>query len=338
MRSPPRQKGFILVMTIWLLAAIAIAAAFFAGRVQKSLQLAQQRQSGADAQVALSDARAELLFRLATVPMTQQGMGIEPGLVVLDDRPYALGEVLVQIQDARGLINLNRVPDEQLRRFLLTLKVPVEQHDRLIDTLRDYMDADDLLRLNGAEAPQYRELGLDPPSNAPLVSPVEVRRILAWRDLPQWAAGSEAYDWVTADESLAVNPNSAPWQVLTSLPGVTEELAKAIVKRRQLGSIDAALLEQALGVQMGGVPPLALPFPSNALRLTLRSKGVPWALRYNVKLTPRGANAPWQITNFYRLERNVNAELSSDAASAPVFPSKVMVSAAPSLLPAPGSP
>lgn len=105
--------------------------------------------------------------------------------LALDDRPYrTLGDTLVQVQDNRGLLNLNVVDDERLGRFLGVLGVPPERRSALIDALRDYGDEDNLKRLNGAEVAEYAAAGLPPPRNAKLVTPLEARRIYGRRRRP----------------------------------------------------------------------------------------------------------------------------------------------------------
>lgn len=141
MRS--RQNGFVLVLTLWILAAILIAATYFALRVHKSLELAQLRQSLNDKQIALNNARSEILFRLGTSYLSQFGLGPDQGAIALDGRPYGVEGTTLQLQDARGLLNLNVATDEQLFRFLGTMGVPADQRAGLIDKLRDYVDEDD---------------------------------------------------------------------------------------------------------------------------------------------------------------------------------------------------
>jgi general secretion pathway protein K len=310
----PRQRGFILVMTMWVLAAIAIAASYFAERVQTSLQLATARQSMNDGQIALSDARADLLFRLATTPLTPYGLGNPPIAVALDSRPYRAGDTVVQLQDARGLFNLNVFGDEQMQRFLATLGVPAEQRAGLIDTLRDYTDADDLRRLNGAESSQYKERGLPPPTNAMLMSPIELRNIIGWRDTPMlWQKSTQLLDLVNTDTESGINPNTAPWQVLTALPGVTKDIAKAIIDRRNIAPVGLDLIDKMLGTQMDNAMGLATAFPSGTVRVTQSANGLPWVLLYNLTLTPEGLSAPWTVHHFYRLEKK-------DATQAPISP------------------
>lgn len=309
-----KARGFVLVMTMWIMLAIAIAAAYFSERVQASLQLAARQQNLADGLVSASNAKAELLFRLATTPMTQAGLGQGPNLVSLDNRPYELDRSVVRLQDGRGLLNLNAFGDEQMSRLLTALGVPAAQHASLIDALRDYTDNDNLRRLNGAEAPDYAAKGLPPPRNLPLVSPMELRRVLGWQSLDIVRGDGRLLELTTVGQSLAINPNTAPKEVLMALPGVDEPMARTLVDRRALGVVDIGLMERLLGASMAVVPSPVIAFPASNLRLTIAAPGLPWLLRYNVQLTPRSTTSPWQVTYFYRLERSaatdrpVNAE------------------------------
>jgi len=329
------QQGFMLVLTIWILAAITIAASYFAERGQKSLQLAQRRQANTAAQISLSDSRAEILFRLATTPFTQLGLGVAPDVIALDDRPYSTDDSVVRLQDTRGLLNLNAFVDDQMQRLLVNLGVPSALCPTLIDALRDYADTDDMQRLNGAESQQYREQGLPSPRNLPLVSPIELRNVIGWRNLPQAQVGAGLFDLVSADPSSKpiLNPNTAPWQVLMAVTGASQELTKAIVERRQLEPVTAAMLDRMLGTHFDGIPALATGFPADTVRVTHEVPELPWTLRYNVKMTPKGADSPWQITYFYRLERKVNAGPAPDATDPPVLPPKQVLPATPSLFP-----
>ena len=323
MRHRHPQRGFVLVLTIWILAAIAIATAFFAERVQASLRAAMTRQDIHRAELALSDGRAEILFRLATSPMTVWGLGDPPNAIRLDGRLYAEAGGTLELQDVAGLMGLNRFGDDAMSRLLTTIGVLQPRHASLIDALGDYTDADDLRRLSGAESAQYAAAALQSrPRNGPLTSPLELRDVLGWsREDTLWTTGADVLDFVAPEASGRLNPNTAPWQVLTSLPGVTRDVAAVFMARRELQPIDAAWIDRLLGTQYDSLPSPIQSFPASDTRITQRVNGLPWAVRYNVQLTPTGASAPWKTTYFYRFEL-------SAAASAP--PSLPLGSAPPS--------
>ncbi len=296
-------RGFVLVLTLWVLAAVAIAAGYFGARVQASLRLAAAQRDLAQAQISLANGQAEVLYRLGTAPMSAWGLGDRPDAIRLDGRPYAESGGTVELQDAAGLVNLNAFADEPMERFLATMGVLAERHALLIDALRDYVDTDDLRRLNGAEGEHYRAIGrADLPRNAPLLSPPELRDVWGWVEQPAlWRAGG-VLEFVTTEGSSRLNPNTAPWQVLTALPGVTPAVAQVIMARRELEPVDAGWIDRLLGTRFDTLPSPLQTFPSNVARVTQRVPGLPWLLRYNVQLTPNGSAAPWKISFFYRLE------------------------------------
>jgi len=127
------QRGFVLAATLWMLAILAVAAAYFAGRIQHAREQAQLAQTHSQALLDLDNARAEILFRIATTPFSVYGLGPSASeAIALDDRPYlGPGDTLIRLQDNRGLLNLNIVNDDRLDRFL---NVVVTQDDIELNT------------------------------------------------------------------------------------------------------------------------------------------------------------------------------------------------------------
>lgn len=291
---PNRQRGFILVATIWILAVITIAATYFAERVSRSIALSQQKQETAALLVEFSNTRAEILYRLGTTPMSFHGLG-EQGGIALDDRPYfGSGEDIVRLQDNRGLINVNFVEPRIMSRLLGQLGVPVDKRDPMIDTLLDYIDTDDLRRLNGAEAAEYAALGLPPPPNDWLASPYQLKNIIGWRDQPGLWENQGLMRLVTTSRITGFNPNTAPREILAILPGSNQEVAATIIKMRTEKPIYN--LGQVEGFAQGAIDQEFLfYFPSDSIRITHRSAKLPWTEQYSMTLTPLSETAPWRI-------------------------------------------
>jgi general secretion pathway protein K len=303
-----RQGGFLMVVTIWLLAAVAIAAAYFAARTQQALQAAQMRQQINEATVAVEGARAELLFRAAVQPLTLQGLGRAPQEIRLDGRPYRESGTDVRLQDAAGLLGLNQFADEAMSRLIGQFGVPVERASVLIDTLRDYVDEDNLKRLNGGEEAEYRTAGREGgPRNAPLLSATELRQVLVWPDAPGLWKSPRLLDLVTVEEVRSINLNSAPAEVLATLPRVGPEGARAIIARREIEPVTPAWLDRMLGTSLDGLISPVSPFPSQSLRVDQATATLPWGVRYTVAVTPRGALSPWRISQFQRTQKAASA-------------------------------
>lgn len=280
--------------TLWILAIITIASTFFAERVGRSLELARERQDTVEQLVAFANTRADMLFRLGTTLPSFQGIGIQSPIAV-DNRPYrGAGEDIIRLQDNLGLLNANVFEPVLMSRFLGQLGIPVERRDAMIDALLDYTDGDDLRRLNGAEAADYAALGLPPPPNELLITPLQLKNVIGWRDQAALWEGQGLLRFLTTSRLAGFNPNTAPVEVLASLPGLTPETAAAVVRLRmerpffghsQLpGFVDGIIDSEYL-----------IFFPGSSIRITQQSRKLPWALVSSVTLTPWGESTPWRI-------------------------------------------
>ena len=96
----------------------------------------------------------------------------------------------------------------------------------------DYQDADDLHRLDGAEAPDYREAGLPPPSNRTLVTPLELRRIPGWCEALADRSDADLMRLFTTGWVVTFNVNTAPADALRIVPGVDAGTSARIVALR----------------------------------------------------------------------------------------------------------
>ncbi len=297
-----RQKGFVLVVTLWMLAIISIGAAYFAERVANSASLARQSQLTSEALVAMSGTRAEILFRLGTTPTSVFGLGpTAQAAIVLDNRPYRSGGGdIVRLQDSRGLINVNFIQPEVLLRLLGQMGVPAENRDALLDTLNDYTDTDDLRRLNGAESAEYLARGLPLPPNDWLVTPWQLQNVIGWRDQAVLWKDQRLAEIVTAARVFGFNPNTAPREALAALPGSNAKIADDLVKMRSIAPFaSVSQLGKVLG-QSGLDPESVIFLPSDNIRVTQESDKIPWAIRSQISLTPNAALAPWRIDYYLK--------------------------------------
>lgn len=319
-RRSPRatQGGFVLATTVWLLAAIVIGAAFFAERVQRSRDLARQHRQMAQSLLLTESTRSEVLFRLATTDVSIYGLGAPGEAIALDDRPYrGTGEDSVRLQDERGLLNVNFPQPAMLSQLLGQFGVPPDQRDPLLDALLDYIDPDDFRRLNGAEAKQYEEQGLPRPPNDWLTTPYELRNIIGWRDQPGLWKTPRFLQVVSAARLGVFNPNTAPAEVLASLPGSNLDIAARLIERRAAAPLTSW---QPIADLTGFVPldqeSIAWT-PADHVRITQKARGLPWMLQFSVSLTPTSAVAPWRIDYYVRSAIDVPLENEKDIASLP---------------------
>ena len=113
---------------------------------------------------------------------------------------------------------------EMLRQYLEAKGIDLNERDRMIDCLLDWVDPDDLVRLNGAEASEGYQ-----PANALLVRIDELKKVKGWE------AFTSAPGW---DDELTVNSTGpvdlawAPRDVLRALPGFTDAMVERFLQLR----------------------------------------------------------------------------------------------------------
>jgi general secretion pathway protein K len=315
MTQSQRQGGFVLVLTLWVLAAIAIVIGTFAERIARDIQLARNTQNFVQSRIDISSTRADILYRLATTPMTQYGLGpYPPHVVELDGRPYqGEGKTHVRLQDDRGLVDLNLTDDDGIDRLLGIMGIPFDDRTHLADTLKDYIDTDDLRRLSGAERRDYPDHQKSLPRNEKLLTPMELRQVLDWTEYPQLMQDGKIFEYTTSSQASAVNPITAPWPVLSILPGMTPELAQNLVLQRSNHPDINLWLPEALRSSMGTV----IEFPSDSIRITHYLPDSSWAYRYDVTLTPNAEDRPWRVNYTMNLQRQPKYENATAPAQLP---------------------
>jgi general secretion pathway protein K len=122
------------------------------------------------------------------------------------------------------LVGEKPIQIEVLRKYLEIKGIDLNERDRMVDTLLDWVDPDNLVRLNGAED----EAGYKP-ANRPLKSIDELKKIKGWEEF------TSTKDWdsdFTLDSAGAIDLLWASRDVLLALPGMTEQLADQIIAMR----------------------------------------------------------------------------------------------------------
>lgn len=331
-RAP--AKGFILALTLWMIALFGIGVAAISSWISMATENARTLRSRVEDEIALSNAKNELIYALSTRPMTYRGLEVGTALnrsgdetaappsdtfaamsqamrettnfIAFDRRPYVMennADYVIQIQDGRGLINLNRIQPPLLRRLLALYDVPETLRSQLPDTLQDWVDEDELTRLAGAEKPDYEQLRRLPPTNARLVTPMEAQNILGWDQIPRiWEDDLKAPIFSTCS-TAGFNPNTAPEaSLLIHTPGLTEDAAKFVVDRRQKSAFRHA--REFLEISNISVPNEAFFFgtsPGNCMVIDFVNRTTDERTRVSLTLVPRGQNQPWQVDYAFRI-------------------------------------
>jgi general secretion pathway protein K len=312
------EAGFALVLTLVVILVLSLMTEMMTRWVSNALEHAFANREEVDARRQIAEAAAVSMYLLGTRPLSIRGIesssparvlpttnapgvfgGFDPtqDYIGLDDDPYRLDEVVLRFQDARGLINLNFGSADDLFAVLGLFGVAVENRGPLIAKLQDYIDADSLTRLNGAEAPQYEDAGREPPANAPMRTPWEVRRILDWDKVDGIAHEDSGWALLTSTAAFAgFNVNTAPRSLLSLMPWMTQDAVEEVVRwRREQPITSAGQFGILAGIPMPRGPSRFLSFPSDNLVITLSARHAPLERRIAVHLTPLSRDRPWAV-------------------------------------------
>lgn len=296
-----RSRGFALAAVLWLLAGMTILAAMISQSSQILAQRQQQLKRLTDAEQEFLSTRSEVLFWLSTSRATQDGFGWGDQLLKVDGRGYTgTGKSTIQVQDVRGLLDLNQPNRAQLARLLVRCGAKQEQTDALLDALLDYQEKGELKRLNGAKSTEYSLAGLPAPRFAPLLAEPEIWRVFGWKALqPTWDM-KHCFEDVTVHGDGRFNIGTATAGALEGY-GLTSELTTQLLNERRAGENASANAIQRRESESNFLGVTAGRFPARSFRVTHSVSGMPWVFRYDVKLTSTVAGTPWEISAPHRL-------------------------------------
>ena len=223
------EKGIALVLVLWMVTLLAVIAGNFAFAIRTDTRLSQNQLALAQAR-ALADGGVQRavyeLFKPPTDLQRWEADGAVHEFVLNGSR------VRVAMLDESGKIDLNTASDALVKGLLLSTGLSEEDSAALLDAILDWKDADDLRRPNGAEADDYRRLGLNyTPSNAPFETVEELRRV---RGVSRELYARLAPFLTVYSKQPGINAAIAPREVLLAIPGVTpQQVDEYLVQRQQ---------------------------------------------------------------------------------------------------------
>ncbi len=159
--------------------------------------------------------------------------------------PLGPGKIHLTILPEQARFNINRLHETDWARILEMCQVPERLWDGLIDAFMDWIDPDNEVRLDGAEADYY--IDLDPPyrpRNGDIESIAELLLIkgftpeIVYGGMPAEAHPDDPVmtglaDLFTTVGDGKINVNAAARRVLMALPGIDEQTAQDIIYERE---------------------------------------------------------------------------------------------------------
>jgi general secretion pathway protein K len=206
-----RRRGAALMLSLWALFLLSAMVISWALNIDARIIMSGHANRNLEA-LAMACSGAEI----AMSPNAKPGLPALEGGFGKDQRYEA------RITGEGGRLNIkwlltgeNPVHIELLRRYLEIKGVDLNERDQMIDTLLDWVDPDNLVRLNGAE-----DEGGYKAANRMITNLEELKKVKGWEEF------TSAKDW-DADLTLSsTGPIDIAWasrEVLMALPGASED-------------------------------------------------------------------------------------------------------------------
>ena len=172
-RSLRLNRGFVLIATLWTLAAMAVLAAYIDGVAVADIERAAVAKAALERELARRGTEATLAYLMSTGRMNHRGLMLEPeqsfsdvegnrgpdrsvGVIAVTGETYAgLGGTRFSVQDENGLVSVNFPRTGKFASALSYAGVAAADVARIIPRVQDYVDMDDELSLSGAERFDY---------------------------------------------------------------------------------------------------------------------------------------------------------------------------------------
>ena len=331
------QRGFILVATLWALAALTLLGSTINELVASDRELAEQTLQALQDDLDAHGTTATVMYLLATSRMDHLGLILEreqrllnpnagdrwnsgDGVLEVTGRAYfGLGRVQFSLQDETAFPSVNR-PDPVLVAAFKHVGVTDQQINWLMPRIIDYIDRDQVVILDGAERYDYVRSDLAPPANWFMTTPLELKKVLGVDDLltpKQWRTLRRI---TSARLKTNYNINTMPPDALAALVGGDANTVRQILAMRAKGPVTDV---RAVMAQTGRTVPLAEDtpmLPSQSYRLAVWRLGDGVRSLLGITLTPGSIFGPWRKEYSYSEPVDEDAASAVDAAT-PLFQS-----------------
>ena len=364
--TPRSNRGFVLVATLWTLAAMAVLAAYIDGVASADIERAVAAKTALERELARRSTEATLAYLVSTGRMSYRGLMIESeqsfsdaegnrgpdrsvGVIGVSGQTYVgVGGTRFSMQDENGLVSVNFPLSASFARALSYVGVASADIARIVPRVEDYVDMDDDLSLSGAERFDYEkalspspagsaavsygtsvisrgqdrnrsgstawnsalaraspslasaaELRLPNPSNWTMATPLELLRVLGFRDIiapDQWR---RLLPMLTMRQTAGYNFNTMRPDVLAAVLELDQAAVDNILVERSERSVASLNTIAMLTGTHVDIDPMGLQaLPSRFLRVSIWHNASGLRSVAGIALTPFG-DAPWRIDYRY---------------------------------------
>ena len=309
------SEGFVLVATLWALAALALLAAYLDGVVASDVERAVIAKRSLELELDRRSTEATLVYLFATGRMNHRGLIVEDvqrfsdplsegerlpehgdGELAMAGELYTgLGEIRFSVQDEGGLASVN-APESRLFAALLEhAGVAGSDVEQVVARVSDYIDKDSNLTLNGAERHDYRQSGAPPPLDWIMSSPRELSNVLGVHEMLTPAQWRRLLPLLTMRPALGYNFDTMHPGVLAALLGLDDQGIRRLLAERERRSISRLTTIALLSGRHLDIDDMEIrALPSRFLRISTWHEGGGSRNLAGIALTPLGESAPWR--------------------------------------------
>jgi len=328
----PHPHGFVLIAVLWMLAVLSLLAVHIDAVTTARVEHARRAKRSLERTLDQRSTQATVTYLLATNRMNHRGLILETpqrfsdrrseiaalpdrgeGELHVTGRVYAgLGTTRFAVQDEGGLASVNEPTFRLFGAVLRWVGIARDDVARIVARAEDYIDPDRTLRLNGAEAGQYRDRGKPPPPNWIMASPLELHRVLGIAEIVTPAQWRRLSPLLSMRPLRGYNFDTMSPEVMAALLDLDLPSVQPLLDARAEQSISRLSF---IAMQTGKHPDIDQMdirlMPSRFLRMTLWHEDDGMRMLVGIELTPFSDVAPWRID--YRYEEPA----TEDAADTP---------------------
>jgi general secretion pathway protein K len=284
-RAINTEDGVALLIVLWVITLLMILVMSFSLLTRTEANSTVFFRAGVQkkffAEAALERAIIEIYHRQTYKDQTVILEGNE--VVKIDGTANSgsigTGRYVFRLFNESGKINLNTMGARSgiiLNNLLVNLGITKEKADTIVDSILDWIDTDELYRINGAESDYYQSLPNPYKAKNGRLDTLEELLLIKGMS-PDILFGTKEQkgliNFVTIySTTMKVNINVAPKEVLMSLLGITEDAVNQIIEQRKVAEFKSIQdLQKITGIDYRAMSPFIDFNESNAY--TIESVG-----------------------------------------------------------------
>jgi len=232
------QKGIALIMVLGLVIFLTVIALSFSDAQRVSTQVTSNALASAHAQAAADGAVNRMVFELSRPRSADAQIALTQWKIdgVVHQWSENGAEIAVSAKSETAKIDLNFASEPLLKRVFTSVGATEEEADAIVASIKDWTDADNLKRPNGAEADDYRAAGKKVlPTNDFFIAIEELQNVIG---ISPKLYNAAAPLLTVQSRSPGIDPQTASLTVLSLVPGIDVGQAQSWIEQRDLALRD----------------------------------------------------------------------------------------------------